>query len=52
LKNFCEILEQAVIETVEKGFLTKDLALCISEGKEVSKDKYLTTEAFMVKIEE
>jgi isocitrate dehydrogenase len=52
LKNFCEILESAVIETVEKGFMTKDLALCISEGKEVSKDKYLTTETFMNRVEE
>ena len=29
--------------------MTKDLALCISGGKEVSKDKYLTTDAFIEK---
>lgn len=27
--KFCENLEMACIETVESGFMTKDLALCI-----------------------
>ena len=40
LKNFCEELERTVIETVEKGFMTKDLALCVSGSQEVSRDKY------------
>ena len=52
LHNFCETLENAVIETVEKGFMTKDLALCISEGKEVSRSKYCSTEEFMNKCQE
>ena len=52
LLNFCETLEKAVIETVEKGFMTKDLAMCISEGKEVPKSKYCTTEVFMKRCEE
>lgn len=52
LQNFCEILERAVIETVEKGHMTKDLALCISEGKEVPRSKYCTTEEFMKKCKE
>jgi len=52
LLNFCETLERAVIETVEKGFMTKDLAMCISEGKEVSRSKYCSTEEFMKKCEE
>ena len=52
LFEFCEILERAVIETVEKGFMTKDLAMCISEGKEVPRSKYNTTEEFMKKCEE
>ena len=47
LQNFCEQVERAVIETVEKGHVTKDLALCISEGKEVPRSKYCTTEEFM-----
>lgn len=52
LLNFCETLERAVIETVEKGFMTKDLAMCISEGKEVPRSKYCSTEEFMKKCEE
>ena len=52
LLDFCETLERAVIETVEQGFMTKDLALCISEGKEVPRSKYCSTEEFMTKCEE
>lgn len=52
LHNFCELLERSVIETVEKGFMTKDLAMCISEGKEVARSKYSTTEEFMNKCQE
>jgi isocitrate dehydrogenase len=52
LQDFCETLERTVIETVEKGFMTKDLAMCISEGKEVPRSKYSTTEEFMKKCEE
>lgn len=52
LQDFCETLEKAVIETVEKGFMTKDLALCISEGKEVPRTKYCSTEEFMKRCEE
>ena len=52
LLNFCETLERAVIETVEKGYMTKDLALCISEGKEIPRSKYCSTEEFMKRCEE
>lgn len=52
LLAFCETLERSVIETVEKGFMTKDLALCVSEGKEVSRSKYCSTEEFMNKCAE
>jgi isocitrate dehydrogenase len=52
LLNFCETLERAVIETVEKGYMTKDLALCISDGKEVPRSKYCSTEEFMKRCEE
>ncbi len=52
LLNFCETLEAAVIQTVEKGYMTKDLALCISEGKEVPRNKYCSTEEFMKRCEE
>ncbi|MEK7800852.1 MAG: isocitrate/isopropylmalate family dehydrogenase, partial [Pseudomonadota bacterium] len=40
-------LESSCVETVENGYMTKDLALLI--GKE---QKYLTTEAFMDKVAE
>jgi isocitrate dehydrogenase len=29
LKNFAEKLEEVCIETIEAGFMTKDLAICI-----------------------
>lgn len=29
LKSFCEALEAVCIETIEAGFMTKDLAICI-----------------------
>ena len=32
--------------------MTKDLALCISEGKEVPRSKYCSTEEFMKRCEE
>jgi len=40
-----------VIKCVSDGFMTKDLALCVSEGKPVGKDKYLTTQEFIDKVE-
>lgn len=51
LAKFCETLEKSVIETVENGFMTKDLALCI-HGDKMKKEHYLNTDAFMDKIEE
>jgi isocitrate dehydrogenase len=52
LLNFCGTLERAVIETVENGHMTKDLALCISEGKNVKRSQYCTTQEFMNKCAE
>ncbi len=40
LRNFCEVLERSVIQTVEQGFMTKDLALCVYNTNDVSRDKY------------
>lgn len=51
LHVFCETLERAVIQSVKDGFMTKDLALCVSEGKPVGKDKYLTTQEYIDKVE-
>lgn len=47
LANFAQILEKVCIETVESGYMTKDLALLIGE-----KHPYLNTEKFFKKIEE
>ena len=47
LANFCQQLEASVIETVESGKMTKDLALCISEGKEVPRLAYRSTTEFI-----
>lgn len=29
LENFCHTLEKSVVETVEQGIMTKDLAICV-----------------------
>lgn len=51
LAKFCKDLESAVIKTVEKGHMTKDLALCV-HGSKAGPDTYLNTEPFMDKIKE
>lgn len=50
LIDFCESLEQVCIETVESGFMTKDLAVCI-HGNKVASDQYLNTEDFLDKLD-
>lgn len=50
LVQFCELLEKACVETVEKGQMTKDLALCI-HGENLKESHYLTTEKFLDAIE-
>lgn len=51
LKNFAETLEKVCIDTIESGFMTKDLAICI-KGNKVSKGDYLDTFAFLDKLAE
>lgn len=46
LQYFCDTLEKACVSTVEKGKMTKDLAVCIY-GDKVSGDKYQYTEDFI-----
>ncbi len=46
LKHFAKTLERVVVETVESGFMTKDLALLV--GPDTS---WLTTEDFLEKID-
>jgi len=52
LKHFAETLEAAVIETVESGFMTKDLAIIVHNTNDVPKDKYLDSEKFLDKCAE
>jgi isocitrate dehydrogenase len=42
LINFAQTLEKVCVEAVEAGYMTKDLALCISKDQ-----KYLNTEDFL-----
>jgi isocitrate dehydrogenase len=45
LATFAETLERVVIETVENGDMTKDLAILVSKDQ-----KYLSTEGFLEKV--
>uniref|UniRef100_A0A674MUW3 Isocitrate dehydrogenase [NADP] n=1 Tax=Takifugu rubripes TaxID=31033 RepID=A0A674MUW3_TAKRU len=52
LKTFCEALEAVCIETIEAGFMTKDLAICIKGLAHVSRADYLNTFEFLDKLAE
>ncbi len=45
LATFAETLEKVVIETVEKGDMTKDLAILVGDGQ-----RWLSTEEFLEKV--
>jgi isocitrate dehydrogenase len=45
-------LEDVCIETIEAGFMTKDLALCIKNINEIQRSDYLSTFEFMDKLAE
>ncbi|HTI66182.1 MAG TPA: NADP-dependent isocitrate dehydrogenase [Caulobacteraceae bacterium] len=47
LAKFATTLEKVCVDTVEQGFMTKDLALLVGENQ-----KWLTTEGFLDKISE
>ena len=47
LLNFAETLEKVTVDTVESGFMTKDLALLVGPDQ-----KWLTTVGFLEKIDE
>jgi isocitrate dehydrogenase len=49
LTKFAAALEEACIETVESGKMTKDLALCVHGSKMTNKD-WLTTDDFLAAI--
>ena len=46
LKNFTDVLERSCIKTVEKGSMTKDLALCIY-GDKMERKHWLNTSDFI-----
>ena len=47
LEKFATTLEQVCVETVEAGYMTKDLAILISKD-----EPWLTTQAFLAKLDE
>jgi len=47
LAKFSDTLEKVIVDTVESGFMTKDLAICVAGSNDVPRDKYQTTEEFM-----
>ncbi len=47
LNQFAETLEKVVVDTVESGYMTKDLALLVGPDQ-----KWMTTEGFLEKIDE
>lgn len=51
LERFATSLEQVCIETIETGFMTKDLALCI-KGNNVERKDYLNTFEFLDKLQD
>uniref|UniRef100_A0A671YIS4 isocitrate dehydrogenase (NADP(+)) n=1 Tax=Sparus aurata TaxID=8175 RepID=A0A671YIS4_SPAAU len=52
LKVFSEALEAVCIETIEAGFMTKDLAICIKGLPNVRRADYLNTFEFLDKLAE
>lgn len=52
LKNFAETLEKVCVETIEAGFMTKDLAICIKGMSGVQRTDYLNTFEFIDKLAE
>jgi len=52
LKKFAETLEKVCVDTIEAGFMTKDLAICAKGMSNVKKGDYLDTFAFMDKLAE
>ncbi|KAJ8912908.1 hypothetical protein NQ315_017238 [Exocentrus adspersus] len=52
LEDFANKLEAVCIETIEAGFMTKDLAICIKGMNNVQRSDYLETVEFMDKLAE
>jgi isocitrate dehydrogenase len=52
LAKFCTDLEASIVESIEAGFYTKDLAICVHGTTKVTPDQYLYTTPFLDKISE
>lgn len=52
LQHFSESLEKSVIQVVEDGFMTKDLAICVHNINNPERSKWLNTEEFIEKCSE
>ena len=53
LEKFAKSLETVCVETIEAGFMTKDLALCVKGGlANVTRKDYLNTFEFLDKLAE
>ncbi|KAM4626769.1 isocitrate dehydrogenase [NADP] cytoplasmic [Discoglossus pictus] len=52
LKHFATALEEVCVETIEAGFMTKDLAACIKGLPKVQRSDYLNTFEFLDKLAE
>ncbi|CAH1716379.1 hypothetical protein AGLY_007182 [Aphis glycines] len=52
LEDFANKLEEVCIETMEAGFMTKDLAICIKGMNGVQRSDYLNTFEFLDKLAE
>ena len=53
LAKFADDLEATCVETIEAGFMTKDLAICVKGGMDkITRSDYLNTFEFMDKLAE
>lgn len=52
LEDFAKKLEEVCVETIEAGFMTKDLAICIKGMDGVQRSDYLNTFEFLDKLAE
>lgn len=52
LRKFALTLEKVCVDTIEAGFMTKDLAICIKGMNGVQRSDYLNTYEFMDKLAE
>lgn len=52
LERYATSLEKVCVDTIEAGFMTKDLAICIKGTSGVTRADYLNTFEFMDKLAE